>query len=129
RHVARFELVFDKDRDAVEPSCWAAAPGKCVEPVGFLDRSRVYGLDRVQRRSSPVVSLDAAQILFDDRVTGHTRPHGVMDVVDVAFDHVKRWRWRRLSAAINAQMRPAKRCQYDDANTIRLHGPNRLWLR
>ena len=63
RHVGRVDVVFQRNRDAVQRSAYFSLRALAIARVGFIERSRVERDDGVQ----PVFVLrNAIEILLDD---------------------------------------------------------------
>jgi hypothetical protein len=67
-----------------------------IQPVGFLPRTRVDGLDGVQRRPGLVVRLDALEVGLDKRPARCTSGlEGAAHLVDCGLHHMESRRLRQ----------------------------------
>src|SRR5262245_36239003 len=75
----------------MQRALWAARTGHRVEPIGFVERATVHGLQRVEHRSRVIVCVDALQVLPNQSTTADVPGHQLsMNLVDRGFLQVER---------------------------------------
>ena len=93
RHVLRFVVVLDDDRNAVQRAAHPAARPLRVERIGGSDSRRIDGEERIDARSRLIVRGDTREIRRDQLVRGDpTRCQRVLQLARCARHRERRCR-------------------------------------